>query len=79
MQGLHNMLANESLFLPTVNSAIDFLPIAHIADYALKGDWLPWLLKIAGNPTCRALTDKSGVSSHLIARRETCLRKRSEI
>jgi hypothetical protein len=51
MQGLHNMLANESLFLPTVNSAIDFLPIAHIADYALKGDWLPWLLKIAGNPT----------------------------
>ncbi len=38
MQGLRNMLANESLFLPTVDSAIDFLPVAHIADYALKSD-----------------------------------------
>jgi len=38
MQGLRNMLANESLFLPTVDFAIDFLPVAHIADYALKSD-----------------------------------------
>jgi hypothetical protein len=42
MQGLGNMLANESLFLPTMDFAIDCLPVAHIADYARKSDWLPW-------------------------------------
>jgi len=30
LQGLRNMLANESLFLPTVDLAIDFLPVAHM-------------------------------------------------
>jgi hypothetical protein len=29
MQGLHNVLADERLFLPTVYVAIDFLQIAH--------------------------------------------------
>jgi hypothetical protein len=30
MQGVRNMLANESLFLPTVDLAIDFLAVAHM-------------------------------------------------
>ena len=30
------MLANEGLFLPTVNLTIDFLAVAHKPDYALK-------------------------------------------
>lgn len=34
MQGLRNMLADESLFLPAVDVAINFLLVAHIADYA---------------------------------------------
>ena len=29
MKGVRNMLANESLFLPTVDLAIDFLAAAH--------------------------------------------------
>ena len=29
MKGVRNMLANESLFLPTVDLAIDFLAVAH--------------------------------------------------
>jgi len=29
MQGVRDMLANESLFLPTVDLAIDFLAVAH--------------------------------------------------
>jgi hypothetical protein len=36
MQGVRNMLANESLFLPTVDLTIDLLPVAHKVDYALK-------------------------------------------
>ena len=36
MQGLRNMLADKSLFLPTVDLAIDFLTVAHIANYAFR-------------------------------------------
>jgi hypothetical protein len=38
MQGLRNMLADESLLLPTMDLAIDFFLVAHIANYAFKGD-----------------------------------------
>jgi hypothetical protein len=38
VQGLRNMLADESLFLATVDLAIDFLLVGHVENYAFKAD-----------------------------------------
>ena len=39
MQGLRNMLADESHFLPTVDVAIDFLLVIHVSDFASEQYW----------------------------------------
>jgi len=56
------MLADESLFLPTMDLAIDFLRVGHTADYAFKGGSEPLVLNahVIGDAQRRAVDTLAG-------------------